>query len=337
VSDEGPGLSAAEQAMLFSKFTRLSIAGRAEVKGAGLGLAACRLLAELMGGSVGVDSRSGRGSRFFLRLPLVAGASTLAVATTPLFSLTVLVVEDTDYNAWAASAVLSKLDLPSERARTGAEALRLCAEKRFDVILLDRNLPDMDGTEVARRLRERETPGQQAILLAVTAYCTADDRAQCLAAGMNAFVGKPLTPEKLRKVLLGVGRRLLTTASVHVPPEAQSSAVDMSMLSYLSDGTDPGLQAQIDRFLVSLTEADAQLSAAFAASDFTALASGAHFVLSQSRMIGGAALAEAALCLEQAARARHHSTLGELLSRVRRELRAVMEALHQCHHAEQRG
>ena len=108
---------AADQATLFTKFTRLrSRHGDQDIPGAGLGLAACRLLADIMGGSVGVVSGEGRGARFFLRLPLAAAAAAEAPppAGSNLPNTTVLLVEDTDYNAWAASAVLARLDRPVE-------------------------------------------------------------------------------------------------------------------------------------------------------------------------------------------------------------------------------
>src|SRR5213078_858072 len=119
--------------------------GGEEIPGAGLGLASCRLLAGIMGGSVGVQSQLGEGARFYLRLSLPIAEEPVAPATGNLPNTTVLVVEDTEYNAWAASAVLGKLGLACERARTGTEALELFGRKRFNVVLLDRNLPDMDG------------------------------------------------------------------------------------------------------------------------------------------------------------------------------------------------
>jgi signal transduction histidine kinase/CheY-like chemotaxis protein len=330
VADDGPGFSEEEKSALFTKFSRLSSARREAIPGAGLGLAACRLLADLMGGSVGVDSAPGQGSRFYLRLPLTVVAEPVAdTRAVTLPSATVLVVEDADYNAWAAAAVLAKLGLPHERARNGREALAHIAAKRFDVVLLDRNLPDMDGTEVARRIRELEADGPRAILLAVTAYCTAEDRALCLAAGMDEFVGKPLTPHKLRRVLLAAGRRLLAAASVQVSPEAAPARIDVSLLDYISNGTEQGLDEQIERFLATLAQADDQLVRASDQRDFTTLGTVAHHVLSQAKMIGGSALEAAAAGLEQAARARDDSAFGELMRRVHREIQEVTAALRQ--------
>lgn len=331
VADEGPGFDAAEQAALFTKFSRLAAARREDVPGAGLGLAACRLLADLMGGSVGVESRPGCGARFILRLPLTVAPEPVGLAAMDLPNTTVLLVEDTDYNAWAATAVLSRLGLSCERARTGTDALRVFGERRFNLVLLDRSLPDMDGTEVARRMRQMESDGSQAVLLAVTAYCTSEDRARCLESGMDAFVGKPLTPEKLRKVLMAAGRRQLAAASVHVPPEVPAAVLDMSLLNYLSSGTEESLETQVQRFLATLSETESEMARAARARDFGSLGVCAHRVLGQAKMIGGATLADAASRLEAAAQSRDGSACGEWLRQVGEEIRAVTAALRHRH------
>lgn len=335
VADRGPGITREEQAVLFTKFSRLAGARRDDIPGAGLGLAACRHLADLMGGSVGVVSEMGAGSRFFLRLPLAVAQEQAPANTATLPNTAVLLVEDTDYNAWAASAVLAKLGLTCDRARNGEEAVRMFGERRYNVVLLDRNLPDMDGTEVARRLRTMETEGASAgspaILLAVTAYCTAEDKQKCIEAGMDAFVGKPLTPEKLKRVLVAAGRRLLSSATLQAEPETAASstnALDTSLLSYLADEEDPaGFNIQLDRFLAHLEETTAELRQASAAQDHDTLATAAHRVLGQARMIGCAALESVAASLEAAARAGNAVACGDLVQRVQAEIAALREAL----------
>jgi CheY-like chemotaxis protein len=198
-------------------------------------------------------------------------------------------------------AVLAKLGLSCQRARNGEEAIRFFREKRHNVVLLDRNLPDMDGTDVARRLRAVETDGHQSVLLAVTAYCTAEDRKLCLDAGMDAFVGKPLTPEKLRRVLVEAGRRMLSTATLQASTESTSPALDLSLLNYLSDGSAEGLDSQTTRFLDTLAVAQSELGAAWQSGSFERLAKHAHLVLGQARMVGASELASAATALERAA------------------------------------
>ncbi len=329
VADEGPGISEEGQRLLFTKFSRLTGSQSKEITGTGLGLASCRLLAGLMSGSVGVRSSAGHGARFYLRLPLdvfpvsVSDSPATPVATPILPNCTVLLVEDTNYNAMAATAVLAKFGLPCERAINGAEALKLFAEKRHNLVLLDRNLPDMDGTEVARRIRALEANGPRTIILAVTAYCTLEDRALCLNAGMDAFVGKPLTPQKLRRVLTAAGRRHLAAASMHVSPDVSSTGVDVSLLEYISDGTDQGLGRQIELFLTALGEAEKQLQQAARTADFKLLGEAAHGVLSHARLVGSASLSTAAAGLQNAANAREREAFGSLLTRVQREIESL--------------
>jgi len=212
------------------------------------------------------------------------------------------------------------------------------AAKRFNVVLLDRNLPDMDGTEVARQMREMETEGLQSVLLAVTAYCTAEDRALCLEAGMDAFVGKPLTPEKLRKVLLDVGRRTLMAASVHVSAEPPSSPVvseiDVSMLKYLSDGSPESFDAQVQRFVAELNQAESQLRAALCDGDCDRLLRGAHGLLGPAKLVGAAALVDACTQLETAAKSRETPRCEKLFDSVVVELKAVRAAMHRHRPAE---
>lgn len=329
VQDNGPGIAVEDHAALFTKFTRLQKShGGEAIPGTGLGLAACRLLADAMGGSVGITSRPGHGARFFLRLPRVAAAAPTVAPPEMLPEATVLLVEDTDYNALAVSAVLARLGLGCERAPTGEQALQLFAERRFSIVLLDRNLPDMDGTEVARRMREMETDGRRAILLAVTAYCTAEDRELCLQAGMDAFVGKPLTPEKLRRVLAEVSRRLVAPAApLHVAPEPVAAGPDLKLLSYLGTGSSDSLEEQARRYLEELEGLQEKIMRASAETAFAPLAELAHQVLGHARMVAGADLADAATRLEIAARSRDPAGCDEWLPRLNAAAAALRGAI----------
>jgi two-component system, sensor histidine kinase and response regulator len=208
-----------------------------------------------------------------------------------------------------------------------SRSLQLFAAKRFNVVLLDRNLPDMDGIEVARQMRAMESDGLQAILLAVTAYCTAEDRALSLQAGMDAFVGKPLTPDKLRKVLLAAGQRLLSAASLHVAPEPPAQDLNLSLLNYLSDASTGGLEAQIERFLATLEAARAEIVTALQARDFATIAAVGHRVLGQARMIGATALGATATELETAAKAENAAACHQAFQQLSEEIQVLMGAM----------
>ncbi len=317
VRDHGPGFDEADRARLFTKFTRLARATQARVPGTGLGLAACRLLADQLGGSVGVDSTPGQGARFFLRIPRQVGLASPPPPVTDLGSprTTVLLVEDTDYNAWAAAAVLARLGLACDRAVSGADAISRFRAKRYNVVLLDRNLPDLDGTEVARRLREIEDGHPPALILAVTAYCTPADRALCLAAGMDAFVGKPLTPDKLRAVLAEAGGRPGASAPMALAPAAAATP-DLALLAYLSDGSPDGLDRQIDRYLAEVTENENELAAAADRADLAHVARTAHQLKGKAQMTGAEPIAALAAEIETAAAAADLAAVGAHLRRL---------------------
>jgi len=335
VIDAGVGLTAAEQAKLFTKFTRLERDRIIRVPGTGLGLAACRLLADMMGGAVGVTSAPGAGSCFWLRLPLHA-ATPANVAPVTLPNRTVLVVEDADYNAWAATAVLAKLGLSCERARTGEEALRLFAEKRFNVVMLDCNLPDIDGFEVARRIRQHENGAAPSLLLAVTAYCTAEDRARCLAAGMDAFLGKPITPEKIRRVLIEAGSKLRAAPMAELVDDSTRPA-NLALLAFLSDGTPEGIGEQVDRFVSTLETDYAEALAAKRRENFELIARQAHRLHGQAKFVGDAPLASACQRLEASAAAGSAADCQSGLTEVAREIGRLTAALHRAQPAEMSG
>jgi CheY-like chemotaxis protein len=293
VQDKGIGLTEAEQANLFEPFSRLKRSDDRVVPGTGLGLASCRSVAELLGGSVGVRSRLNHGSVFYLRVPLIAADQVIA-APEPIYRGTVLLVEDTNYNAWAAEAVLRRFGLTCDRARTGAEALAMFEQKGYGVVLLDRNLPDLDGTEVAKRIRRLEAGASHAVLLAVTAYSSEEDRALCLASGMDAFIGKPLTPENVRAALASLGAPLMATSSVQMGSDRSppGSVVDLSLLAFLAEEDAAGLGDQVTRWFGQIDQTMAAIGTAIRAADFATLRTASHELLGHARVVGAGELSE---------------------------------------------
>lgn len=332
VRDEGPGISLEDQAKLFSRFSRLRRpCGQEQIPGTGLGLASARLLADRMGGAIGVESRVGAGARFFLRLPLVAADPVAPEPSLPNQPATVLIVEDADYNAWATGAVLQRLGLTAERARNGREALEMFAARSFNLVLLDRNLPDLDGIDVAQRIRQLETNGAQTVLVALTAYCTAEDRARCLQSGMNAFISKPLTPEKLQRVLHEAGSRLRPAAPALAREEPTPADLDLALLAYLADGSPAGIAQQTRLFVRELSETAAHADAALGRQDWLGLACNAHQVHGMARLIGGAGLARAARDLEKTASGGDPALCAAAQARMTTEIRRLTEAIQRRH------
>jgi signal transduction histidine kinase/ligand-binding sensor domain-containing protein/DNA-binding response OmpR family regulator len=195
VADHGPGISPEEQEQVFQKFMRGSRAKQRRTPGTGLGLATCRALAELLGGHVAVESEPGHGATFFVTLRLKRDREPAPVAAPPAAPRTVtseraLIVEDQPYNQLVVRRLAERLGFTAEVAPTAESALARLAQQTYAVALLDWELPDMRGDELARRIRT-QPGGRDTILIATTAHDSEEVRQQCAASGMDGFALKP--------------------------------------------------------------------------------------------------------------------------------------------------
>ncbi len=194
------GVGMADPEGIFQAFRQLE-PGRS---GVGLGLAISNRLVEAMGGHLSVESSLGQGTTFAFTLPLESVAKGPSGRLPgPLLAASILVVEDNPVNRAVACKLLKRMGHHVASVEGGEAALALLAERDFDAILMDCRMPGMDGFETTRALRllsEVHTP-----VIALTANATADDRARCMAAGMDDFLPKPVRPEALERVL---GRHL---------------------------------------------------------------------------------------------------------------------------------
>jgi PAS domain S-box-containing protein len=202
VEDTGIGLTEEQIGGLFQSFQQADMSFTRKFGGTGLGLATSRKLAELMGGEVGVQSRVGAGSTFWCTVKLglgAAGEERLADMAS-IRGARVLLVEDNDINQAVATHMLEEAGLAVEVAENGQVALDCLAQASYDLVLMDMQMPVMDGitatTAIRRTARLRGLP-----IVAVTANVMPQDRQRCMAAGMNDFLAKPIEPEQLNHVL----------------------------------------------------------------------------------------------------------------------------------------
>ena len=210
VRDTGIGMSAEEQAQLFAPFSQADASTARRYGGSGLGLAISRQLVTLMGGTLAVESQPGWGSVFKVRLALPVPSSDAradrsprsAAPATRFTDVRALVAEDHEINREVVLELLGQAGIRAEVARNGVEAVGMARERSYDIVLMDIQMPEMDGVEATRRIRRLDRPGIAHLpIVAMTAHAVAGDREQILAAGMNDYLTKPLDPDALRAAL----------------------------------------------------------------------------------------------------------------------------------------
>ena len=207
VEDTGIGIPLAIQAHLFQPFTQADASTSRKYGGTGLGLALCRRIVEGMQGTVGMESREGAGSTFTVRLPLAlareAAPETAPAQPLPHLNARVLLVEDNRVNQRVVQAMLQSMGVSMALANNGQEALLRLQQEAFALVLMDCQMPEMDGYTATARIRELERPlGTRLPIIAMTAHALEGDRERCLSAGMDDYLAKPLTRQSLHAMLL---------------------------------------------------------------------------------------------------------------------------------------
>ena len=200
VEDTGIGIPPDKLEAIFSPFVQADSSNQRRAGGTGLGLSISRRLATLMDGRVWAESTMGEGSTFhlLLNLPLAAGPAPVrrAVPEVRLEGIRVLVVEDNPVNEKVFSSLLRRRGAEVRIARDGYEAVGQVIDHEFDLILMDVQMPRMDGLEAASAIRAREAgTGRRTPIIAMTAAAMNEDRERCLQAGMDAYLSKPVLPE----------------------------------------------------------------------------------------------------------------------------------------------
>jgi PAS domain S-box-containing protein len=348
VRDTGIGIPADKLETLFDQFIQVDASSTRAYGGTGLGLAISRQLAELMGGSVGVTSTEGKGSEFWFTVCLEKQPddARLDEIHTPGFhedagcfegrGARILLVEDNAVNRSVALGMLKKMGVNADTAENGEEALDALERHTYDLVLMDCQMPKMDGYEATRRIRRMEGEARGVPVVAMTAHAMSGDREKCLEAGMNDYISKPVTRSALATALrkwlpAGAGgtqsgeqttRAGEAEAAFHV-----EAAWNRGELLRRLEG-DEGMVAEIaSEFIEEIPKELTALKRALAAGDLPDAELRAHTLKGAAGSAGGMALCSAAAAMEIAAKKRDIEALANAMPALEREFERLLREM----------
>jgi PAS domain S-box-containing protein len=326
VRDHGIGLSEDEMGKLFQSFQQADTSTTREYGGTGLGLSICKQLAQLMGGDVGVDSVAGAGSNFWFTarlgissatVPAIidqvsdAAAAMLASARTAavmaaLKDARILLVEDNTFNQQIALEMLEEVGASVCLANNGIEALDLLRQTGFDCVLMDVQMPLMDGLEATRRIRaDTRLSGMR--VLAMTATATSEDRIRCVEAGMDDFISKPIQPALMYQTIANWLPERETAALPKPRPAPTFKAtlagdprvIDLSILAKLLGYNPEKVRKFAFKFLQTTQEGFNDMETALGRGDVQQVRELGHRIKAAARTVGALGLADLCEDLER--------------------------------------
>lgn len=212
ITDTGIGIAEKDRARIFEPYAQGDVSSTRRFEGAGLGLSISRRLVEMMGGQIGLEHRTPGGSKFWFTLPYKAASGPVHTAAPspflfdeerPLEGVRILIVEDNPVNQKIASYMLEKLGARADAVGNGREALAALLELPYDLILMDCQMPEMDGYDATRIIRSHDVMAlrRNIPIIAMTANAIKEDREKCFAAGMDDYLSKPVASEELGRVI----------------------------------------------------------------------------------------------------------------------------------------
>jgi signal transduction histidine kinase/CheY-like chemotaxis protein len=268
VQDTGPGISAEDQRLLFQDFVQIATMTQSEVLGTGLGLAITSRLVKQMGGEIGCESKPGTGSLFWFEIPLEVVAPPARKpdeaephpgAAAPGQRLKVLVVDDVKMNRDIVGALLANIGHDVVFATSGADALQKVQGAEFDLVLMDLQMPYMDGFDAARAIRAMPPPKGRLPIFALTASVMPEQIEAAHQAGMNGHIGKPLSRSALLTALAGLSDPTLKLAAPSQPQatealleRAEPAVLDVRVLETLRGELKGAAAGVVREFLVEI-------------------------------------------------------------------------------------
>lgn len=309
VEDTGIGIDRDMIGALFAPFVQADASTTRKYGGTGLGLAICRRLVEAMGGEIGVDSEPAKGSLFWFEVPLAdAPASVLPTnQASPepgnMSPLNILLAEDNPINQTLIEGLLCRMNHSVTCVSHGRAAVEAVQSDRFDLVLMDMQMPEMDGPEAASAIRSLELPAARVPIIALTADASTRRRRIYEDAGIDGFLSKPIDSAKLAAVLDQIGSQLGKIAVAEDLPRHAAPSTDLLDMSRLDLIAKTLGRDQLHQLLVMLRDdieaRPGSIRALVASGDIVGARRSAHSMSGAALHLGAAKLAETAQCLER--------------------------------------
>ncbi|WP_051261276.1 PAS domain S-box protein [Desulfovibrio inopinatus] len=331
ISDTGIGISLLEQQSIFDTFGQACCTHERSAGGTGLGLSISKHLAEMMGGTILVTSRPWIGSTFTFDACFPMGCEPSSEQRSPLKSRVlfndavpkkILIIDDNKVNLKVGQALITRLGHTADTASSGFEGLHKLSCSHYDLVLMDLEMPEMDGLNATHRIRRGDVGEKlkNIPIVAMTAHAFSSYRDQCLSAGMNDFLAKPVEYMELAHMLGEIPKGTPITQSKSLLPAQEDALSDYNAaLSRLGDDKD--LYNDIrEAFLIDIKEKRPQFESAFSELDWDVLTRLAHSTKGNCASLGAELCRQAALDLERTARQRETENINAFYDQFKKRL-----------------